>query len=174
MIYRIAITGPESTGKSWLTERLAAHFETNFVPEYSRSYLAKLSKPYGPADILAIAKGQRQQEIDASLDSRGFLFCDTEPIVTKIWSEHAFIHCDEWILQEIAGNPHDFYLLCNIDLPWEPDPLREHPHLRDYLFGLYLNELKNRNLPFAIVNGNDDLRLACAINIITDRFLSIK
>lgn len=174
MIKRIAITGPESTGKSWLTERLAARFQTNFVPEYSRSYLALLNMPYGQADIIAIAKGQRQQEILALPASNKFLFCDTEPIVTKIWSEHAFVHCDEWILHEIVVNPHDYYLLCNIDLPWEPDPLREHPHLREYLLGLYVKELTVRNLPFSIVSGKGDDRLNCAIKIITDRFLNIK
>jgi len=163
MIRRIAITGPESTGKSWLSEKLADHYGTVFAPEYSRLYLAKLGRPYQYEDIAIIAKGQRQNEISAIERANERLFCDTDPIVTKIWSEYKFGHCDPWILNEIENHPHDFYLLMNIDLPWEPDPLREHPLEREQLFGLYLKELTLRKLPFAIVSGQHDDRLRNAI-----------
>ncbi|MEI6576123.1 MAG: ATP-binding protein [Bacteroidota bacterium] len=170
MIKRIAITGPESTGKSWLAEQLSMHFHTTFASEYARVFLAELKRPYIYDDILLIAQGQRLYEINASVKAEKFLFCDTEAVVTKIWSEHTFGRCDSWILNEIEHNPHDYYLLCNIDLPWEPDPLREHPNLREYLFNLYVNELTKRDLPYGIVSGQRQDRKNCAISLLSQSF----
>jgi len=165
-IIRIAITGPESTGKSTLTEQLAKHYKTTWVPEIAREYIASLNRTYTQNDILSIAKFQLIKEKKMLSKANHYLFCDTELIVTKIWSEHSFKVCDEWILNNINKNPYDLYLLCNIDLPWEYDPLREHPHLRDYFFQLYLNELKSRNFNFAIISGKNEMRLHNAMNAI--------
>jgi len=166
MTRKIAITGPESTGKSILAEQLAAHYQTAWVPEYARKYLEQLGRPYEEADILLIAKGQLSDET-SKLDLAGnFLFCDTELLVTKIWSEVKYGRCDPWILEMIGLNPYDLYLLCDIDLPWEYDPLREHPGRRQFLFDLYHNELESRNFPFAVVRGTGRARLEYAIAII--------
>jgi nicotinamide riboside kinase len=90
--------------------------------------------------------------------------------VTKIWSEHAFKKCDPWILKSIESHPYDLYLLTNIDLPWEYDPQREHPDMREYFFNLYRNELSSRKLPFNIISGTGGLRLANAIKIVKEYF----
>lgn len=166
MVSRIAITGPESTGKSWLANELAKKYQCMWVPEYARTYLEKLNRPYTYDDILAIAHGQMAGENIALLTADRFLFSDTECLVTKIWCDVKFGKCHEWISQQIEQMPHDLYLLCDIDLPWEPDPLREHPHLRKYLFNLYFDELKARNLPFEVVSGTGEARLQCAIDAI--------
>jgi NadR type nicotinamide-nucleotide adenylyltransferase len=166
MTRRIAITGPESTGKSVLAEQLAAHFQTTWVPEYAREYLEILAKPYQEKDILNIARGQLSSE-ESKLDhARDFLFCDTEFLVTKIWSEVKYGRCDPWILEMVETHRYDLYLLCDIDLPWQEDPLREHPHRRRYLFDLYLNELQSRKYPFAVVRGTGPSRLENALEII--------
>ena len=166
MIRRIAITGPESTGKSMLAAQLAAHYHTVWVPEYAREYLALLGKPYEEEDIVLIAQGQLLSEESQLKNAGHFLFCDTELLVTKIWSEVKYKRCDPWILNTVATHRYDLYLLCDIDLPWQYDPLREHPHERQYLFDLYLNELNNRMFPFAVVRGTGPDRLANAIKII--------
>jgi len=165
-IIRIGITGPESTGKSVLAEQLAMHYRTSWVPEYSREYLEKIGRPYELEDILEIAKGQLQKEEEQSRSANRFLFCDTELIVTKIWSEVKYQHCDPWILKNIDIHRYPLYLLCDIDLPWEYDPLREHPERRSFLFDLYLKELSRRNFPFAVINGMGEDRLKNAIHII--------
>ncbi|MEI6748359.1 MAG: AAA family ATPase [Bacteroidales bacterium] len=170
MVSRIAITGPESTGKSGLAENLAKEYKCNWVPEFARIYLEKLDRPYSYDDVLEIAHGQIASEDKALLSSGNFLFSDTECLVTKIWCDVKFGKCHEWIKQQLDENPHDFYLLCDIDLPWEPDPLREHPHLRKYLFDIYLDELKLRKLPFAVIAGIGNTRLQCAIEAINMRF----
>ncbi|MFZ4521816.1 MAG: AAA family ATPase [Bacteroidales bacterium] len=166
MILKIAITGPESTGKSMLAEQLAAHYKTVWVPEYAREYLEVLGKPYEEHDILLIAQGQAAAETGMLMKATKYLFCDTELLVTKIWSDVRYGRCDPWILENVDSNRYDLYLLCDIDLPWQYDPLREHPDQRQYLFDLYYNELKGREFPFAVVRGTGPDRLKCALSII--------
>ncbi|MFO8129851.1 MAG: ATP-binding protein [Bacteroidales bacterium] len=169
-IKRIAITGPESTGKSDLARKLAEHYGTTWVREFARDYLEALERPYEEHDMLFIAKNQLLSEKKKMPQARKFLFCDTEPIVIKIWSEVKYERCHPWILEKIKQHPYDLYLLCDVDLPWEEDPLREHPDKRKYLFRLYYNELNNRNLPFYIVSGSGDQRLKNAIKAIENTF----
>jgi NadR type nicotinamide-nucleotide adenylyltransferase len=171
MIRKIAITGPESTGKSLLAEQLAHHYNTVWVPEYAREYLENIKHPYEETDILKIAQGQLNAEQSKINQARDFLFCDTELIVTKIWSEVKYNHCDPWILTTIDTHRYDLFLLCDIDLPWEPDPLREHPEKREFLFDLYYKELIRRKLPFDIVNGEGKVRVTNAITFIQRHFL---
>ena len=166
MILSIAVTGPESTGKSMLAEQLASHYNTVWVPEYAREYLEKLGHPYEQTDIQKIAQGQLNHEAKLKEQASGFLFCDTEMLVTKIWSEVKYNRCDPWILQAVENHRYDLYLLCDIDLPWQFDPLREHPDQRQFLFDLYYNELMTRGFPFAVVRGKGYSRLENAIEII--------
>jgi NadR type nicotinamide-nucleotide adenylyltransferase len=169
-IIRIAITGPESTGKSMLSEQLAGYYNTIWVPEYSREYLYGLDRDYNYDDILSISKGQLQREKEALPLADRFLFCDTEAIVTKIWCDVKYGACHDWILDQIKFNPYALYLLCDIDLPWEDDPLREHPDKRTFLFNLYYKELKERDLPFHVISGLGDSRLKEAIKIVDRSF----
>ncbi|MCK9203788.1 MAG: ATP-binding protein [Bacteroidales bacterium] len=163
MIRRIAITGPESTGKSMLTEQLAAWYHSVWVSEFARDYLSYLHRPYQESDILYMAQQQLVEEEKKARTANRFLFCDTELIVTKIWSEVKYGRCDPWILQNIDIHRYDLFLLCDIDLPWEFDPLREHPEKRKYLFDLYFNELTNRKFPFFVISGSGKARLENAI-----------
>lgn len=165
-VFKIAITGPESTGKSQLAEELAGYYNTVFVPEYARGYIDRLDRPYNREDILEIARGQIREEERMDQQATRMLFCDTELIVTKIWSEVKYGICDPWILEKIEENNYDLFLLCNIDLPWEEDPQREHPHMREKLFSLYLDELTERGFPFKVVSGTGRERLMNAIGFV--------
>jgi NadR type nicotinamide-nucleotide adenylyltransferase len=162
-LLKIAITGPESTGKSQLAEELAKHYKTVFVPEFAREYIDHLDRAYNHEDILQIAKGQIRNEARMMRQATRMLFCDTELIVTRIWSEVKYGVCDPWILEKIEKNNYDLFLLCNIDLPWEEDPQREHPHMREKLFSLYFEVLTNYRFPFKIVSGTGKERLMNAI-----------
>lgn len=164
IIKRIAITGPESTGKSRLAKELAQHYSTAFVPEFARDYVACLNRPYNSDDILHIAQKQIESENEISEFANKLLICDTDLLVTKVWCEHAFNFCHEWILKNIQSHQYDLYLLCNIDLNWEFDPLREHPHLREHFFNLYKSELIKTHFPFAVISGNGEIRLQNAIH----------
>lgn len=167
-IIQIAVTGPESTGKSALAGQLARHYGTVFVPEYARQYVTHLKRKYKPGDILTIAKRQMILEQLQLRKANHLLISDTELLVAKIWCEHAFGFCPEWIIRNLKEQPYDLYLLMNIDLPWEPDPLREHPHLRTYFFELYRNELLRLGRNFRIVSGTGQERLENAIRIVDE------
>jgi NadR type nicotinamide-nucleotide adenylyltransferase len=165
-ITRIAITGPESTGKSELAQKLAQHYHTLWVPEYAREYINQLNRPYTFADILTIAKRQVALEKEMLNKSNRILFSDTELIVCKIWCEYKFEKCHSWILKNLEKQSYDLYLLMDIDLSWQPDPQREHPDKRVELFNLYLDELISRNCSFEIVSGSGEQRFINALNII--------
>lgn len=166
MIRRISVTGPESTGKSWLAQQLAAHFGEPWAEEYSRDYLNKLNRPYDFDDILLIAQGQFRLEEENAKKACTWLFCDTDFLVTRIWCLVKYGKSHPWIDQMADTHIYDHYLLCNTDLPWEPDPLREHPELRNELMQLYLDELTLRELPFTVISGKGNDRLQAAVKVL--------
>jgi NadR type nicotinamide-nucleotide adenylyltransferase len=152
-LFRIAITGPESTGKSELAKQLSTFYQTIFVPEIAREYLSTLGRAYVIEDIVKIAKKQLQMENTLAGQAERILFCDTDLLVTKIWSNYKYGICDHWIEEKVKSHGYDLYLLCSIDLPWVEDPLREHPGKREELFALYLRELQQLKVNFAIISG---------------------
>lgn len=171
---KIAITGPESTGKSWLSKHLAAYYQAASVPEYAREYLANLGRPYEADDILKILQGQvALEEKVAEEENPDILFCDTEMLVCKIWQEYKYQKVDPWIELAFQERVYNLFLLCDIDLAWEEDPLREHsqPKDRKALFDLYHHHLYHAQKNFKVISGIGDFRLQKAINII-DRFIA--
>ncbi len=158
MLKRVAITGPESTGKSELAAWLANAYKTLWVPEYAREYLEKNGPDYMLEDVETIARGQLKRENAAVENAREVLFCDTDMLVTKIWCEVVFGTCPEWIEQQFHLHRYDLYLLCYPDIPWEPDPLRENPDDRGKLFTLYRQTLEENSLPFRVIKGLGDIR----------------
>ena len=163
---KVAVVGPESTGKSSLSEFLASHFKTNWVPEYARGYLDNLTRPYQQHDLLTIARGQIRLEDKYAYDSQDLLICDTNLYVIKVWSQYKYGTCHPEILNHIATRKYDLYLLTYIDLPWIPDPLREHPEKREELFNIYLNELKRQSVPCVVIKGQGEQRQRAAVKAI--------
>lgn len=178
---KIAIIGPESTGKSTLCEQLAKHFHTEWCPEYARDYLLQHGKKYSYADLLIIAKGQIESEEkfeslvkSKNPDAKGqqLLFIDTDMYVMKVWCEFVFNKCHRFILEQIVNRKYDLYLLCNVDLPWVKDELREYPDLetRKKLYSIYKDIMINQPVPWVDIKGNYDERLNIAIDAV-DRIL---
>jgi len=164
---KIAVVGPECTGKSWLSQNLAGHFNTSWVPEYAREYIDKLGRPYNMDDLLKIAKGQMELEDRIALESTGFIFCDTNLYIIKIWSESKYGRCDPWILNEIKNRKYELHLLTSVEIPWEDDPQREHPGMRNYFYDLYQKELIHDKVKFFEVKGLLDARLQSAISSVS-------
>ena len=144
------------------------------MAEYARAYIDRLGRPYVEQDILAIAREQLRQEEEMEQQlgngktSPAYLFCDTEALVTEIWSEVKYGRCDPWILHQVERRVYDLYLLCDIDIPWEYDPQREHPLMREHLFNLYHSALQERGRNFRVVSGLGIERLQNAIKFIDE------
>ncbi len=168
---KIVITGPESTGKSYLAKTLSDYFKQAHTEEVARAYLNQLNRSYRYSDLYQIALEQMASE-DAFLTTDiDVLFCDTDLITIKIWSSVKFGKVDKRILRSIQQRHYDLYLLCYPDIPWEPDPLRENPDNRPELFDFYLQELHHYGKNFRIIKGEDyNERLETAIQAVSHFF----
>ena len=177
MLKKIVVIGPESTGKSTLCEELAQYFETNWYPEFAREYLLTNGTDYNFDDLLTIARGQIAMEDEyierienqslPLLEAGGHipLFIDTDMYVMKVWCEFVFGKCHRYVLDQIVKRKYDLYLLCNTDLPWEKDELREYPDLktREKLFYIYKDIMVNQNVPWVEIKGSHEERTQQAI-----------
>lgn len=167
-IKKIVIIGPESTGKSTLSKQLAQELRTVWVQEYAREYLEQRDGKYTYEDLLQIAKGQIGQEEKLVSTAKEYLICDTDLYVLKVWSEHKYGKTHAFILEEIATRNYDAYILCNIDLDWAPDPLREHaePEMRSYFYNIYKDIVLSSGKTFTIVSGSEQDRLEQALHFL--------
>ncbi len=176
-MYKIAVIGPESTGKSNLSEHLANHYNCLWVPEFAREYCANLNRDCDMQDELNIFYGQLNSERAIFKESlkanHKLLICDTTIVTVKVWTEHVFKNTPDVVNREFNHRHYDLYLLTNNDLPWEDDPLRNFPNQREYFYEWYLRLLKENNLNFRIVSGVNKERFQNAIDIV-DQFLNQK
>jgi nicotinamide riboside kinase len=166
-IIRIVLTGPECTGKSTLAVQLAQHYATIYIPEYAREYVGSLSRPYDYDDVVHIAEIQVKQ-LEANLNrANRILFLDTYLDITKVWFDLVFNRRPNWIDKELSKHSVDFYLLCDTDIPWEPDPVRENGgKMREHLLVLYKKELVDFGCEFGMVQGSGVERLYNAIRLV--------
>lgn len=158
------ITGAESTGKSTLTHELAIRYHGIGVPEFARTYLESIDRKYNYSDIELIAR--KQIELIYRHRHHPIVFFDTCLIILKIWFREVYDLVPEWLDMEIPEAGQGIYLLCEPDLPWEYDPLRENPHRREYLSEQYVQELKAAGFTYFRVSGIGDERIQNAIGII--------
>ena len=163
---RIAIVGPECTGKSDLANFLAQHFHTACVPEYARNYIDQLNRPYEKSDLIKIAQGQLWLEDERALKANEVLICDTNLLVIKIWSDFKYGDCPFEITDLMKERKYTLHLLTYVDIPWEADPQREHPDKREILFDLYKNELVKNNVAFVTIKGSQESRRKTAVQAI--------
>ena len=151
-MYRVGIIGPESTGKSTLATYLAHRYGGVLVPEYAREYMERLVPAYAYTyeDVVAIAQ-QQVQELATPRAESEVVFYDTELIITKVWFLHKYGKCPDFLLHAIEQYPMDVYLLCYPDMAWQPDPVRENPTIREYLFQWYEKEVQALGVPYYII-----------------------
>jgi NadR type nicotinamide-nucleotide adenylyltransferase len=163
LIRKVAVLGPECSGKTTLSIALAAHFGAPWVAEMARGYLERIGRAYKEPDLLLIAKAQLAEErAKSESHSNGpprFLFCDTEMITIRIWSHEKYGRVVTALEQLVQQNNYDHYLLCRPDIPWEADPLRENPTDRGRLFHLYEAALIELGRPYTIIEGTPAQRL---------------
>ncbi len=169
-IKKIAIVGPESTGKSTISAQLADYYQTIWVPEFAREYCAALTEPCSWQDEINMFRGQLELEKKLLPRANKILICDTTFITVKIWSDEMFGKSPQEVLDMLPKHPYDLYLLMDIDLPWQEDPLRDFPHLREHFMEVWHKELKALDAKYYLISGTDEERLRNAIEKI-DVFL---
>ncbi|HJQ27307.1 MAG TPA: AAA family ATPase [Blastocatellia bacterium] len=174
-VKRVAIVGAESTGKTTLARQLAAHYQTSWVPEFARQYLdlKDAERPLAAltfADITEIARGQLTSEARLARQANRVLICDTELLTTRLWSEHFFGTCEDWIERATAERRYDLYLLTGVDVAWVADPHRDAPQLREQFTSRLRRELESRERRCVMISGAADERLRRAIAAIDSLF----
>ena len=161
-MFRVGIIGPESTGKSTLASYLAHRYGGVLVQEYAREYMEKrvCASAYTHEDVVNIAQFQVKQLEELSdanakelptVHKNEVIFFDTELIITKVWFLHKYGECPAFVEETLREYPMDVYLLCYPDMVWEPDPVRENPNIREYLFEWYEREIQALNIPYYII-----------------------
>ena len=166
-IRKIASVGPESTGKSCMARRLAGEYKTWYVPEYSRYYCQGLDRQYTIQDELNIFYGQLALEDSiVNVTDHSLLFFDTTILTVKIWSDYLFGRTPDRVIEEIKWRHYDHYLLLNIDLPWEDDPLRDFPDKREYFMEIWEKELIALKVDYTIVSGAGEDRYQKGIELV--------
>jgi NadR type nicotinamide-nucleotide adenylyltransferase len=165
---KVVVTGPESTGKTTLSEALALHLHIPWIPEYARSYVEGLIRPYTYQDVEIISRYQIMKEKEMDVTSpKSILLMDTWLIMTKVWFEVVYGSSPEWIEQYISAAKIDLFLVCRPDLPWMADPVRENGgEMRNILFDRYCKEINLHGFPLAIVEGNGEIRFRNALELL--------
>ena len=164
---RIVLYGPESSGKTTIAKALAKQFQTTWVPEFARNYLQEKwdqkKEVCSLEDLIIIAKGQINQENNLIEDANKFLFCDTNVLTTKAWSETHFNgYCAPEIQYWVDTFKYDHYFLTDIDVPWEADDLRDRPNNRKEMFNAFKQALVKYNKPYILVSGSVNNRIKTA------------
>ena len=167
----IVVIGPESTGKSTLCKDLANHYKCDFLEEYARVYLEENGPDYTYEDVEKMASGQCESQNNFILKNEGpIAIIDTDLIVYKVWIEEKYQKQSSFVETQIENFKADHYFLCDVDIPWTFDELREHPleSDRNRLYKRYEELLTSYSKPFTILSGGRQRRLEDAISILTN------
>ena len=177
-IVKVVIFGPESTGKTTLSNQLARYYNTVWAPEYAREYLQDKWNNYRKTcdadDLIPIAEGQMKLENELAKKADKVLICDTDLLETKVYSQEYYGgFVDPKLDQAAKTNKYDLYLLTYIDTPWEADDLRDRPEMRLEMFNAFEKALKDHNKNYILLKGDKETRLKTAVKAI-DKILENK
>ena len=169
---RVVVTGSECTGKTTLAGDLARQFGTVCVAEYAREYLdrkvATTGLPLDERDVEPIARGQIVAEDRGAATAKGLLVLDTDLVSTTVYARHYYGACPAWIDQAARDRRGDLYLLCDIDVPWVADSVRDRPHHREHIHALFVEALNTLGAPYVLIRGSWAARLTTAVAAVSE------
>jgi len=169
---RVVVIGSECTGKTTLAGDLARQFGTVCVAEYAREYLdrkvATTGLPLDERDVEPIARGQIAAEDRGAATAKGLLVLDTDLVSTTVYARHYYGACPAWIDQAARDRRGDLYLLCDIDVPWVADSVRDRPHHREHIHALFVEALNTLGAPYVLIRGSWAARLTTAVAAVSE------
>ena len=169
---RVVVTGSECTGKTTLAGDLARQFGTVCVAEYAREYLdrkvATTGLPLDERDVEPIARGQIAAEDRGAATAKGLLVLDTDLVSTTVYARHYYGACPAWIDQAARDRRGDLYLLCDIDVPWVADSVRDRPHHREHIHALFVEAINTLGAPYVLIRGSWAARLTTAVAAVSE------
>ena len=155
-IRRICVTGPESTGKTSLARQLAELTGAEWIPEASRIYAERVDRELVASDVSPIAREHLALADPATerARSRGAsLVLDTDLVSTMVYARHYYGEVPPWIERAEHARRADLYLLCDVDVPWVPDGVRDRPTDREAMFELFRLALARRHANVVEIRG---------------------
>jgi NadR type nicotinamide-nucleotide adenylyltransferase len=165
-LIRVVLTGSESTGKTTLANELARHYRAELVPEFVRSYAEQRDGVITFNDHGPIARGQMALEDAVLVKARGVVFFDTDLLSTVVYCDHYFGRCPDWIRETARARRPDLYVLCDVDVPWVADGVRDRGDRRDEMQALFRAAVADSEAPYVVVSGDVAHRLATATRAI--------
>lgn len=166
---RIVITGSESTGKSVLTAALAEAFSCPFSDEAARIYVEEQRRALNASDVEPIARRQIDLETNAIQKADRMVIHDTDLWSTVVYAEHYYGQVSDWLTHTAGLRSADFYLLCDIDLPWIHEPLfrdQGSDAQRTNMHERFVNRLEREALRWAKVTGSGETRVRQAADLV--------
>ncbi len=165
-ILRIVVTGPECTGKTTVARYLGRHYKVTVIPEYARDYISGLGRPYGYEDVAHVARHQIEEEREAVKKTGSFIILDTHLVITRVWFEVVFGKVPGFLLEQMKKKNNYYFLLCNTDIEWVPDDVRENGgEMRETLFQRYHRIIEHYGWPYDILKGTGEERYRNALKL---------
>jgi len=161
-VKKICFYGPESTGKTYMSKLMSAHYKTNWVPEAAREILT--SNEFSDKEILQIALMHDECVNQQLQTANKLLFCDTDVITTQIYAQHYLSLVPQMLFDIEKKTRYDLYFLMNIDTPWIEDPLRDLGNRRAEMFSIFKAALDKRNIPYILIEGDHKQREEAVIS----------
>ena len=167
---RIVVTGSESTGKTMLANSIAEHYGVAWIHEFARDYAENKDELLTADDVEPIAAGQIAREDSAFQNASGMIILDTDIVSTMVYADHYYGRVPGWIEQAARERLADLYLLCDTDVPWVADQVRDAQHHRRQVHDLFVQRLAELAATVRIVGGttSPEQRLERALKHIED------
>jgi HTH-type transcriptional regulator, transcriptional repressor of NAD biosynthesis genes len=160
-VKRVCLLGAESTGKTTMARALAQEYATAWNPEYGRAYTELRpdhGAPWTTDEFTHIARVQCWYEDCLAETAHQLIFCDTDAFTTALFHE-VYLECPTHAFDDLVERPYDLFLVCDLDVPWRHDGIREFDEQRHWMHARYLERAQKSGRPWLLLAGTHEARL---------------